>query len=303
MIPQKTMSPRAWAELLLLSVIWGASFLCVELILRELPVLTLVAIRVLSAAAVLWAWVLLRGIPIPASWRIWGAFLVMGALNNAVPFTLLTYGQVRIESGLTSILNATTAINGVLLAAIFFRDEKLTPRKVLGVGVGFAGVVTAIGPDALTGLDPRSLGQLAALGATVSYGFAMVWGRFALGSLRPEVAAAGMLTGSSLIMVPTALLADGFPQGHVGATTIIAMAFFAIFATAFAYLLYYRVLALAGSGNLGLVTLFVPVVAIILGTLVLGERLSHSVFAGFGMLALGMIILDGRTWRALRARF
>jgi len=299
---QKTMSSRAWLELLILSALWGGSFLVVEYALIELPVLTIVALRVLPAMLILWAYVLIRGLPVPRAPAIWGAFLVMGLLNNAIPFALLTYGQVFIESGLTSILNGATAPFGVVLAAIFFVDERLTVRKSIGVSLGFFGILIAIGPANLGSFDPRSVGQLAVIGATVSYGFAGVWARKHLVGLAGPVAAAGMLTGSSLMIVPYALWVDGFPNLSLLPATIASMAYYAIFATALAYLLYYRVLAMAGSGNLMLVTLFVPVIAILLGAIMLGETLEPSALVGFLVIALGMVILDGRVATWLRAR-
>lgn len=300
MSAQKTMSGRAWAELLLLSAIWGGSFLSVEFALRELPVFTIVAIRVSVASAILWGVILLRGVALPKGWRFWGAFLGMGILNNVLPFTLLIWAQVHIESGLTSILNATTAIFGVLLAALFFADEKLSVNKLVGVLLGFAGVLLTIGPEALEGLDLRSLAQLAAIGATLAYAFGGIWGRRFLSGLPSELAAAGMLTTASMIMLPVALTVDGVPDLTLRPETWAALGFYALVATAFAYLLYYRVLKLAGSGNLMLVTLFVPVVAILLGVFVLNERLAPGALAGFGLIAFGMIVLDGRVLRRLK---
>lgn len=141
---QKSLSSRAWIELLLLSFIWGASFLSIRVALYEVPVMTAVAHRVFWAALMLWGYVLIKGIPIPRSARIWGAFFIMGLLNNAIPFTLMAWGQLYIETGLTSILNAATAIFGVIVAAIVFPDERLTMNRAIGVLVGFAGVVVAI---------------------------------------------------------------------------------------------------------------------------------------------------------------
>ncbi|MCB1368420.1 MAG: DMT family transporter [Rhodobacteraceae bacterium] len=299
MTPQKNMSGQAWAELVTLSVIWGGSFLAVEFALRELPVFTIVAHRVFWAMLILWLVVAFRRLPLPRRPGIWGAFLVMGILNNALPFTLLTYGQVFIESGLTSILNATTAIFGVLLAAAAFADERLTANKLTGVAFGFAGVLLTIGPSALTGFDPRALAQLAVIAATLSYACAGVWARKTLSGLPSEVSAAGMLSGSSLVMVPLALAVDGAPRFDLSAPVLAAMGFYVLIATALAYLLYYRVLALAGSGNLMLVTLFVPVVAILAGALVLGEQLSPHALAGFALIAAGMVVLDGRLIRRL----
>ncbi len=300
MTPQKILTTRAWAELVLLSLIWGGSFLSVRVALNELGPLTVVAHRVGWAALILWAVVLIRRIPLPRSPRIWAAFLVMGLLNNVIPFTLMAWGQLHIETGLTSILNAATAIFGVLVAALFFADERLTPRRAMGVTLGFLGVATAIGIGALARIDLRSLAQLAVLTGTVSYALAGAWARVRLSGLPPQLAAAGMLSGSTIVMLPLAWVVEGPIRLDLTPATWGAIAYYAVIATAFAYLLYYRVLAMAGSGNLMLCTLLVAPVAIILGAVFLGEALRPNAYAGFFILALGLVILDGRLLNHLR---
>jgi len=292
------MSTQAWAELLVLGCIWGGVFLAARLALNEVGVITAVAHRTFWAALVLWTVVIAKGLTLPRSWRLWGVFMVMGLLNNLIPFALLNWSQLYIESGLTSIFNATTAIFGVIAAAIFFADEKLSPRKILGVGFGFLGVATAIGLENLTQFDLRSIAQLAAITATISYAFAAVWARKHLSEQQPEIAAAGMLTCSAMIAIPAAILVDGPISFDLAPVTVGALAYISVIATACAYLLYYRVIRMAGIGNLSLVTLLIPPFAIGLGALVLGETISSNAYTGFALLALGLLILDGRimTW-------
>jgi drug/metabolite transporter (DMT)-like permease len=299
---QKTISPQAWAGLLMLSLIWGASFLSVHVALEEIGPLTAVAHRTGWAMLILWAYVLIRRLALPTDLRVWGAFLVMGFLNNAIPFSLMAWGQLHIETGLTSILNASTAIFGVITAAVFLADERLTARKAIGVTVGFLGVSTAIGLDAFKDFDIRSLGQLAVIGGTISYALAGVWARKTLGHLKPQVASAGMLTGASIVTIPAAWIVEGPISLALEPQTWAAIGYFAIVATAIAYILYYRVLALAGSGNAMLVTLLVAPVAIVLGAIVLGEALPLRDYIGFAILALGLLILDGRLVKPLQNR-
>ncbi|KNG95553.1 DMT family transporter [Pseudaestuariivita atlantica] len=296
---QKSVSPRAWAELLTLGLLWGGSFFAIRIALDEIGPMTVVLHRTGWAMLVLWVVVLLRGLPVPRSPRIWAAFLVMGCLNNVIPFSLMAWGQLHIESGLTSIFNAATAIFGVLLAALFFADERLTLRKGVGVALGFAGVCVAIGIEALMQFDIRSAAQIAVLAGALSYGFASVWGRARLGALPPMVSAAGMLTGSTLLMIPLVLLTEGVPPLVMEARTWGAIAYFSLAATALAYLIYWRVLAMAGSGNLMLVTLVIPPIAILLGAWGLGETLLPQAYAGFALLALGLVVIDGRLLRRL----
>jgi len=299
---QKTISSRAWAELLLLSFIWGGSFLSIRIALDEIGPLTAVAHRTGWAMLILWAYVVARRLALPIGWRVWGAFLVMGLLNNVIPFSLMAWGQLHIETGLTSILNASTAIFGVIAAAVFFADEQLTARKAIGVTIGFAGVSTAIGLAAFKDFDIRSLGQLAVIGGTISYALAGVWARRMLGHLSPQVAAAGMLSGASLIAIPMAYVVEGPFRLDLEPRTWAAISYYAIVATAIAYMLYYPVLGMAGSGNLMLCTLLVAPVAIVLGAVVLGEALPLRAYAGFTLLALGLLILDGRIWKAVKYR-
>lgn len=302
MITQRTLSPRAWAELFLLALIWGGSFLAIRVSLDQIGVFTTVALRVMGAAAVLWVYVLWRGFALPRGPRIWGAFLVMGIFNNVVPFSLITWGELHIPSGLAAILNATTAILGVLLAAAIFADERLSTRKLIGAVLGFAGVVTVIGWDALGGLDLSSLSQIAVLGAAASYAVSANFARAALQGIRPQVAAAGMLTGSSAIMLPLALWRDGVPTFDYVPAVWAGVLYLSLIATACAYLLYYRVLAMAGAGNVGLVTLLVAPIAIVLGAAVLGETLHTAAYLGFALLAAGLLVIDGRVLRLRRGR-
>lgn len=300
MTQQKSLTPRATAELALLACVWGGSFLAIRTALDEIPVLTSVAWRVAPAALVLWLWVLGRGIPVPRGAGIWGAFLMMGVLNNVLPFTLMAWAQLHIETGLTSILNATTAIFATALAAAAFADERLSARKAAGIGLGFAGVVAAIGPEALAGLDLRSLAQLAVLGGALCYAIASLWARARLGGVAPEAAAAGMLTGASLVLVPLSLAIDGAPELSLSPATWAGIGYYALVSTAFAYLLYYRILATAGSANVSFVALMIPPIAIAFGALVRGEALAPQAFLGLALLALGLMLLDGRILRLFR---
>ena len=206
---QKTISKQAWTELLLLGIIWGGSFLAIRIALDEIGPLTSVAHRTGWAMIALWIICAVMRLALPREPRIWGAFLFMGLLNNVIPFGLMAWGQLYIESGLTSILNSTTAIFGVIAAAFFFADERITLRKGIGVSIGFLGVATAIGLKNFQSFDLHSLAQLAVLGGAVSYALAGIWARRFLGGLAPQIAAAGMLTGSTAITVPLALWFEG----------------------------------------------------------------------------------------------
>ena len=294
------MSASTWGLLFALGTIWGASFLGVRIILDEISVFQAVVHRVIWGALALWILIAIRRPPLPQNPRIWGAFLVMGLLNNAIPFSLLTFGQLTVETGLTGILNAATAIWGVLIAALVFADERLTRNRIFGVTVGFIGVATAIGVSSIFSFDARSIAQLAIVAATISYGCAGSWARATLKGVSPLVSSAGMLTGAALIMLPITLVLDGPLPFTLEPRTWGAIAYVSLASTALAYLLYYRILARAGAGNVLLVTLLVAPVAILLGALTRSEALPPSAYAGFALLALGLLILDGRAGHALR---
>ncbi|MEM7210858.1 MAG: DMT family transporter [Pseudomonadota bacterium] len=293
----QTMSGRAWIELGLLSLLWGGSFFSIAIALREIGPFTAVLHRVGWAALLLWVIVLARGCAVPKNPQVWGAFLIMGCLNNVIPFSLMSWGQTHVESGLVSIFNAMTAPLGVLVAACLLSDERLTLNRAGGVLLAFAGACIVIGLDNIANLDIRALGQWAVIAGALSYAFASVWAKVTLRGIDPMVAAAGMLTGSTLVMLPVASGLEGLPTLALQANTWAAIGYYAIFATALAYLLYYRVLGMAGAGNLMLCTLLIPPVAIFLGWAFLDERLLPQAFFGFAVIALGLILIDGRILR------
>jgi len=277
-----------------LALVWGGSFFFAEIALEALPPLTVTLFRVALALPVLMLVVRIKGIPIPRGLGVWVAYLVMGALNNALPFSLIFWGQTEIESGLASILNGTTAVFGAVVAGLLLKDEPLTPQKLAGAGLGLLGVAVIMGPAALRALDPRNLAQLAILAAAFSYALASVWGKRMLAGQPPLMNALGMVAGSTLLMLPLALYADGIPPLDLPAPVWGALIGVAVLSTALAYLLYFEILRLAGSANLMLVTLLIPPVAVTLGVLFLDESLSREAFVGFAIIALGLVVTDGR---------
>ena len=301
MIEQKTISTQAWIALFALGMIWGASFLAYAVTLRELPIFTLVAHRVLWGCLVLWGVVFALRIPLPKHLSNYLALLGMGVFNNVIPFSLIAFGQQTIESGLASILNATSAFFTIALAALVFADERLTQSKIIGTIFSFIGVIVIIGWESLFHFESRTLAILALLGSSCSYAIAAVWARSFLQGIHPIMAATGMLTASSLVMIILALSIDGAPVLNLQFNTWAAVLFLAIPATAIAYLLYYRALALAGSGNFSLVTLLVAPSAVFWGWLILDETLDINAYLGFALIGLGMVIVDGRLLKRLKS--
>ena len=295
----RTMNAGDWAILLALSVIWGGSFFFVEIALDTVAPLTLVLVRVALAAAMLWLFLLARGQRLATPPRAARAFLALALLNNVVPFTLFVWAQESINGGLASILNATSPIWGVIVAHLFTADEKATPAKIVGVLIGFAGVVAMIGPDFLGQIGTGALAQLACLAATLCYALAGVYARrFRQMGVPPVGVATGQLTASSLVMLPLVLVFE--PPWQAGAPSLeawMALAGLALLCTSLAYILYFRLVASAGATNSLLVTFLIPITAILLGALILHEQLEPRHFAGMALIGLGLAAIDGRLLR------
>ncbi|WCL53962.1 DMT family transporter [Gimibacter soli] len=298
------MSAREWGLLLALSLVWGGSFFFVEIALRDLPPFSIVAGRVTCGALAILVMLRMMGKRLPTGLGVWRDFLAMGFMNNFLPFSLLVWGQTQIGSGLASILNATTPIFAVVVAHLFTADEKMTGNRLIGVVVGFAGVVLMIGPDALNGIGGNVWGQLACVGAAISYSFAGIYGRrFKKAGIDPMVAAAGQIIGSGMLIIPMMLIVDQpwtLPMPHMA--TFGAILFIGIFSTALAYTVYFRLLASAGATNVMLVTFLVPVSAILLGTIFLGEKLAGDAFLGLACLGVGLAAIDGRAFSYFRRK-
>jgi drug/metabolite transporter (DMT)-like permease len=292
----KSMNRAEWVMLLALSVLWGGSFFFVGVVIKELPPLTIVLLRVGLAAIFLNVVVLAMGMRLPRDKSVWGAFLGMGLLNNVAPFCLIAWGQIHIASGLAAILNATTPLATVVVAHFLTADEKMTGGRVAGVFFGLVGVAAMIGPEALHGLGSNVIAEVAILFAALSYAFAGVYGRrFARMGVAPLQTATGQVTASTLVMAPIALFVDQpwtLPSPSLAAWG--AVIGIATLSTALAYILYFRILATAGATNLVLVTFLIPVSAILLGWLVLGERLDPRHFLGMALIGAGLAAIDGR---------
>jgi drug/metabolite transporter (DMT)-like permease len=294
------MRAGAWGLLLVLSVLWGGSFFFSTVALAELRPFTVVLGRVALAALVLHGVVWISGQRMPVTLAHWRRFALMGLINNLLPFSLIFWGQTHIASGLAAILNATTPLWIVLLAHMLTRDERLSANRAAGVVCGFGGVVLMIGPDALGGLGSSVLAQLAVLAAACSYAIAGIYGkRFA--KTPPLITATGQVTCTAVMITPLALLADQpwtLPAPTI--TTWAALLGLAVLSTALAYLIYFRLLATVGATNLLLVTFLIPVSALLLGIVFLGEQFDTRHFGGMALIGLGLAAIDGRLRVALR---
>ncbi|MBX4866817.1 DMT family transporter [Rhizobium bangladeshense] len=293
------MNAWTWSLLLLLGLIWGGSFFFSRIAVQHIPPLTLVFLRLLLAGLALHIYIAGRLDVYQTLKSRWREFLILGLINNALPHALIFFGQTRIGAGLAAILNATTPIWTVLIANYLTSDEKLSSAKIAGCLVGLAGTIVLIGPGLSASGQAPLWALLLPVLAAISYGFAAIYGK-RFKDVPAPVTAAGQLTASSLITLPLSLLADrpwtlSLPPLDI----VFAVLALALVSTAFAYILYFRIMAAAGATNASLVTLLVPPSAILLGVLFLGERLALGEFAGMALIGFGLVILDGRAYRAL----
>lgn len=299
-----TMNGSDWLILLALALIWGGAFFFIGIAVRHVPPLTYVWLRLTIAAAGMWAYLRFKGLSAGLPPHAWGSILVLAVLNNALPFVLIGWGEIHIASGLAAILNATTPIWGVLVAHFLTHDERMSPRKLAGVLLGFAGVVIMMGPALLSNLGVGAAAQLACVVASLVYALAAVWARrFKMMGISPLSVTTGQLTAGAIIMLPLSLIVDRpwtLPMPPLGAWAAIAA--LALLCSAFAYVLYFRLIDTSGATNAMLVTLLVPPVAILLGSIFLGETLAPQDFAGLGLIALGLAAIDGRLLRAFGRR-
>lgn len=298
------MTAREWTLLLALSLVWGGSFFYMAVALRGFPPLTIVLARVALAAAALLVAARLMRLALPRTREAWLACAGMGLLNNALPFSLIVLAQTQIASGLAAVVNAATPVFAVLCAHWLTRDETLTTNRLAGTLTGLAGVAVLAGPAMWApGHGAELLGIGLCLLACLSYGLSGVWSRrVKRAGLRPVAAAAGQCVTSTLMMLPVVLILE--PPWTLAAPPLEAMAALlalGLVATGLAYAMFYALLAGAGATNAMLVTLLVPVTALLLGALVLHEALLPRHLVGMAVIGLGLLLIDGRvTARARR---
>jgi drug/metabolite transporter (DMT)-like permease len=286
---------RDGALLGVLSVLWGGSFFFNGVALKELPPLTVVLLRVALAALILLPALWIYRIRLPTNPAGWRPFFAIALLNNVLPFSLIVTGQTYISSGLASILNATTPLFTVVVMAAA-GDEKLQARRVAGVVTGLIGVVILRGQD--LALDTgQGVGVLLCLAAAFSYGLASLYARRYLSDSPPLATATFQLLASSIMMtVVAAVIERPWRLPMPGATTWLALIGLASLSTALAYIVFFQILRRSGASNVMLVTLLLPVTAILLGYLLLGEQVSLSEIVGALVIGSALLLIDGRVF-------
>ncbi|MFN3226961.1 MAG: DMT family transporter [Hyphomicrobiales bacterium] len=299
---QKKMTTPAWLLLLAMAALWGISFVFSKIAVVEIEPMTLVFLRTALAALVLLAACHFNGVRMPTSFAAWRNYAVLGFFSSSLAFSLIFWAQQFIDASLSAILVAATPFFTVLVAGLLLADERLSPQKILGVVIGFVGVILVVGPRHLLGLGDDLIAELAVLLAAASYAAASIWGRCFAGE-PPLATATGQVTASAIMMLPVALIFESPLQMSMPSWPVIgAVIALAIFCTALTYLIFFRVLKMAGASNASLVGLVIPAFTMMFAVPLLGEQITPLKIAGMLVIAIGMMVLDGRPFAALRGK-
>jgi drug/metabolite transporter (DMT)-like permease len=279
--------------LLMLASLWGPSFLFIKVAVAEIPPFTLVLARVGIAALFLYTLLRLNKRALPAPGRVWLHLAIVALFHNALPFALLSWGEQRIDSALASIINGMTPIFTILIAHLLTSDDRLSPTKVGGVMLGMAGMVLLVAPSLLDGVQATTLGLLAVVFVSASYGLALVYSRQKLRGLPPLVAPTSQMLLATLYLLPLSLLFDrpfSLPAPSLAAAgSILALALL----TTIAFIVYYRLVQTADASYASMVTYLAPIFGVLLGVMVLGERLAWNAFVAFALILLGVMVVNG----------
>ncbi|MEM9592475.1 MAG: EamA family transporter [Pseudomonadota bacterium] len=303
--PDDTRSYSLTRELMLLallSLLWGASYGLIKIAVSTITPVTLVGVRVLIASTLLWLVVLYRNLSVPMDLHTWRSFCVQSFIGYMLPFTMITWGQQFVDSGLAGILNSTTPIFVFLITLLWTRQEDVSFEKAFGVLAGLGGVTFLIGFDALQGLGSDVLGQLAITGATVSYALAMIYGR-RFGSVAPEVTAAATLSIAAVVMLPAAFVFDDPMSLAPSPQSMVALVALGALATAAAFVLYFRLVNTLGALGTSSVAYARAAVSVIIGVTLLNEAFTWQVMIGFVAIVIGVAAINQQCGSALRALF
>lgn len=296
------MSSASWLQLFVLSILWGGSFFFVKIALIDLPIFTIVFLRVALGSLILLLFITIKKKKLPGSRKIWFHLIIMGILNNVIPFSLIVSAQKIIDSGFASILNATTPFFTIIIAHIFTKDESLSLKKIIGIIIGLSGVVILIGYKSVFSGKNEFLGAILMLIAALSYAFAGVWGkRFKEFKIDPILISTGQLICSSILLLPITLIIDKpWTLSIPSSQTWLAILGIALFSTSIAYIIYFKILSTSGATNVLLVTLLIPISALLLGVAILSEVFYIQYIYGIMIIGLGLLILDGRITDKIR---
>lgn len=296
------MKLKSFLWLLVLASLWGPSFLFVKVAVVEIPPVTLVAIRVTVAAAILYGLLRMEGQSLPQPGLIWKHFAISGLLNNAMPYVLLSFGELYIDSALAAILIGVAPLFTLVLAHFVTANDRLTPTKTVGVVIGFVGVVTLFGPALGNGVQATLWGLLASLAAALCYGSGIIYSHKYLRGLPSLVGPTAQLTTAAIFLAPLALLVEQpYTLAMPSWSAIGSVLLLATFSTVLAFVLYFRAMESIPATVLSMVTYMVPIVGMILGVIILNEQLGWNVYIGSALVLLGILVVNG-IFKSLKGR-
>ncbi len=285
---------KTFLWLLALASLWGPSFLFVKVAVVEIPPLTLVAIRVTLAAVLLYLLLRMEGQKLPQPGLIWKHFAISGLLNNALPYVLLSWGELYIDSALAAILIGATPLFTLALAHFTTANDRLTPTKAVGVMIGFVGVVTLFGPALGSGVQATMWGLLASLAAALCYGGGILYSHKFLRGLPSLVGPTAQLTTAAIFLAPLALLIEQpYTLALPSWNAIGSLLLLTIFSTVLAFVLYFRAMESIPATVLSTVTYLVPIVGMVLGVIILNEQLGWNAYLGSALVLLGILVVNG----------
>ncbi len=279
--------------LLLLGALWGASFLFIKIGVAEMPPDTLVALRLMIGALILLVALYVSGQRLPLGWSVWRDFAFIGFIGLIMPFTLITWGEQSIPSGMAAILNGITPLFSALIAYLWMRSEHLSGLKLLGVMLGFVGVIVAVGITQFSLHSASTQAQLAVLLAAACYGLSGVYSRKAFKGMPALVPATGQLVAGALMLTPVALLRSGIPNPLPSFGALAAVLALGVFGTAVAYIMLYWLIERIGATRTSMVTYLVAPFGLMYGAVFLNELISPNTLFGLGLVVVGILLANG----------
>jgi drug/metabolite transporter (DMT)-like permease len=290
------MTARQTGILLLLGAIWGAAFMLIKIAVSDVAPATLVAVRIAITAVVLYAAMRVSGVTLPRERQTWFNFYSVGMFGLVIPFLLISWGQRLIPSSTTAILGATTPLFTALINIVTRAEEKINVERIIGLIVGFVGVIVAIGIAGAT--EGNWIGELCVLGAAVCYAISALYSRRVFGGMKPIVPSTGQMIASASLLIPIALIWDGMPTVLPSATSITALLILAVFCTAIAYILYYQLIDSVGATKASMVSFLIAPFGVVYGSVFLQEPINPNAIAGLVIIIVGIVIAGG-SWRAI----
>lgn len=289
------MKSKTWLWIILLALLWAPAFLFMKVAVQEIPPFTLVAGRVLLAAVALTVVMWQQKRRFPRFGAIWGRFAVLGLFLNVLPYILISWGEQYVDSGLASLLIGTDPLFTMVIAHFFIANDRLTPTKILGVVVGFGGLGLLVAPQVIDGISATFGGITAVVLAAISYGMGGVYAKMYQPKTNPLVTTSAQLWLATLFLLPVSLLWERpFTLPMPSITAITAVVALAIICTALTHVIYLWLLRSTKVTQLAMIAYLVPVIGLILGIVVLGERPGWHAYLGGALILVGVMIINGR---------